>query len=653
MRAALLVSLVGSTAALAGPLAEIWPYQAKRLDAQTLEYSYDLAALKQKGGNPDVDAEVGHDKVVAYLKALPREVKVKVKTTAPLFLSAGRGVEQAALSTSFAAVPDGPLASDDPLRRKVKSRVRQPLDPDEPKVLPAAEMVLWRVRRLEDGALAAAVIDSDRLLKTWLFGLQEKALARAKTAQGDERDGALMLAARFAVALACVEPGRLSAKGEHAAEAKAQLDELRLEAAALTPLGFWAWNAELQCAWRRAFALGQPFAASRSGYAAGLVMLSLLKDPKAKATWLKLRGRRDALFGAVSPEPLQVYLEKANNDPDAALDDLKTLIDAQGRTVPPLFARATAPFQEFLASLQGAERLSAVEELSAAVAEGRVKLPSETTAPVEALREAALGALCVAEQPKLLQYDAIWRDRFSAAFNALQGSHHELRESSFEPSRGSEVLRSELSVVLEVPPYLEVEPLAELYRHASDSTARLAAVLTAEGLSGASVVDPDGQGGGNAVGELKKWQAILAGLVVLSTPGASDTPDVAAARRFALTWRSDNVLLRDVRRAEAGPTSFEGQRTHAAIAGVARRELSASFAEAPVAEIIGGVPGMSFDIRAEQRYLVPVLYTASYPAKDGQSPLPAPAVRSAVDGAKREPTQVPAALVERFGAQKK
>ncbi len=643
MRSLALAVLLCASAASAGPLAELWPYEAKRVDATTVEYRYDLTALKVSGGSADAKAEHGEEAVAAFLKSLPKDVKLKVKLQAPLYLSAARGLEQAPLATSFGAVSDGALASDDPLRRKPKSRVRAALDPDEPKLLPAAELVMWRTRRLEDGALAAVALDTDRLMKAWLQQLSAQAIARSKNADGgDTRDGALLLAARAAAALACLEPNRLQAPAAVAADAKQQLAELRADESLFAPRGFWEWTDELQCAWRRWQALGVAFPPSRAGYAAGFVMLSILKEPKLKSTWLKLRGRRDTLFGGPKLEPLQDYLEKAGGDPDAALEDLLPVIDRHGAPPPPM-APPRAPFGEFLSGLQGAERAQAVDELAAAVADGRVALPKETTAPVEALRQSALGAFSIAEQPKGLQFDAAWRDRFSAAFCALQGAHHESRESNIEPST-KEVVRTELRVVLEAPPWLEVEPLPEAFKRGSDSSARLASALAAEGLSSLSTVDPEGQGGLNAVNELKKWQSVLAGLAVISARDAFETPDVANARKFLAGWRSDPLLARDVRFSSSHPISFEGERTHAVVAGVARRELAVQFAEPPQAEIVGGVPGIAVDLKAEQRYLVPVLFTLSYRAPAAKPSLKYTAVRKAIDEAKRDPLQIPAAL---------
>jgi hypothetical protein len=632
-----------ATVAAAGPLAEVWPYQSKRVDAATLEYAYDLTALKQSGGNPDARAENGDEAVAAFLKALPRDVRLKVKSGPLLYISAARGIEATSLAVSFASVAEGPLASDDPLQRKPKARVRPALDPDEPKLLPAAEMVLWRARRLEDGALAAAALDTDRLLKGFLQQLQQQALARAKNGEGDLRDGALMLAARLAVALACLEPNRLSAPPSISGEAKGQLEDLLHDEGLPAPRGFWEWSDELKCAWRRWGALGASFAPSRGGYAAGLVTLSLLKDPKLKVQWLKLRGRRDALFGGPQVEPLSEYLAKAGGDADVALDDMMPVIDRQGSTPPPVLAAPRAPFAEFLQSLSGPERAQPVDELSTAVADGRVRLPTETTAGVEALRQAALAAFSVAEQPKGLQFDAGWRDRLVSAFCALQGAWHEPRESNFEPSQ-PEVVRSELKVVLEAPPSLEVEPLPDAYRRASDAAARLASVLSVEGLASVSPIDPEGLPSAPAVPELKRWQSVLAGLAVISARETFETPDVANARRFLAGWRADPLLQRDVRFASAHPVAFDGERLHAVIAGVARRELSVQFAEVPQAEIVGGPSGVVADLKAEQRYLVPVLYALGYRQKASEPSLRFAPLRKAIDQANRQPLQIPAAL---------
>ncbi len=539
------------------------------------------------------------------------------------------------------------LAFDDPLRRKVKSRVRPALDPEEPKVLTAAEMALWRVRRLEDGAMASAALDSDRLMRAWLSGLFDRAQARVADTQGDAHEGAVALAARLGLAIACLDPAKLSVKGDAAAEAKEQLEAMRQQPAALVPLGIFSWTPELQCAWRRNWVLGQPFLASRGGYAAPLTLLTFLTDPKLKSTWVKLRARRDQLFGGPAVEPLQQFLERSGNDPGRSLDDLVSAIDGWGQKTPPppVFALAPAPFEAFLNGLQGAERLEAIDELSAAVQDGRIKLPTEPSAAVEPLRESALGALCAGDAPKGLQIDAVWRDRLTGAFCALQGAHHESRESNFElPSH--DAVRTDLNVVLEVPPQIEAEPAPVAYRRAADAATRLAAVLSAEGLH--AVLDPEGGQGDGAVPELKRWATVLRGLAVLSSPGEAETADVAAARAFIAGWRADPFLSRDVRFAAASPVDFEHERTHAVIQGVARRELAVTWSDAPTAAFVGDDKAKIFtlDLKAEQRFLVPVLLTTTYRAEAAQLPLSFKDLRKAIDAAGRQPTQIPAAISE-------
>jgi hypothetical protein len=643
MRALCVALALFSALANAAPLAEVWPYQAKRVEGGT-EYAYDLSLVKAGNGTPDARAEHGDEAVAAYLKGLPREAKVFVKTGTSLLLSAGRGIEDAPLATSFTSSPDGPLASDDPLRRKVKSRMRAALDPDEPKILPGAEMVLWRVRRLEDGALAAAELDTDRLRKAWVSQLLARAQVRMHDSQGDIHEGALVLSARLGAALACLDASKLAVSADVTSEAKLQIEEMRKDAAALTPLGYYAWNAELQCAWRRTYVLAQPFPASRGGYAAPLILLSMLNDAKLKATWTKLKTRRDALTGGPSAEPLQTYLNLVNGDANKALDDLVTAIDAWGRTPPPpVLAAPRAPFEEFLSALQGPERAQAIDELFTAVGDGRIKLPTDANAPVEGLRQTALAALGSAEPPHGVQIDAVWRDQLQSAFCALQGAHHDQRDRDFE-RQPKDIVRTELDVVLEVPPAVDVEPAPDVYKREAAAAARLAAVLTTEGIGG--VTDPEGSNGEGASGQLKHWAQVLNGLAVISTPGAGENADTAAARAFLNGWRADGTFAKDVRFAAAGPINFEDERAHAVIQGVARRELAVTFLDPPTVNIVGGVKGLTPDVKAEQRYIVPVLLTAGYRATASQTPLSYKDLRKAIDAAGRQPTQIPGAIAD-------
>jgi hypothetical protein len=644
-----MMKLLGAVAVLipvlahAAPLAEVWPYEAKRVDGG-VQYAYDLTPVKKAGGTSDAKADNGETPVADFLNGLPREVKVFVPS-AGITIAAARGVEDAPLAVSFSSSSDGPLAFDDPLRRKAKLRMRPAFDPEEPKILPSTDMVLWRVRRLEDGALAAAELDSDRLRKAWLQQLLERGVARMRDTQGDAHEGAVTLVARLSIALACMEPARLSVPAPVAKEAREQLEALRKDPIALVPLGFFAWTSELQCAWKRNYVLAQPFEASRAGFAAPLLLLQMLQDPKLKATWVKLRTRRDALYGGPKAEPLQAYLERTGGHPQDSLDDLVSAIDAwRVEPVPPILAAAHGPFAEFLNATQGAERLQAVEELSSAVQDGRLTLPSDPNAPAQALREAALAALATDDPVKGLNVDAVWRDRRRAAFCALQGAHHDVRESNFELAHKDDAARGELKVQLEVPPVVDVEPAPLVYRRAAVAAGRLAKVLSAENIGG--VLDPEGGMGEGAASQLKHWQQVLSGLATISSPGEPENADTAAARSFLNVWRGDPALVRDVRFAAAGPVNFEDERVYAVVQGVARRELAVSFTDAPGAVVVGDSKPFVTDMKAEQRYVVPVLLTTSYRASATKAPMPYGQLRKAIDAAGRQPAQIPGAIAE-------
>ena len=114
----------------AAPMVDLSPYAVKPLPDGAREYSYDLAGVKALGASPDAVATHGEDKVKAFLKGLPRTVKLRVEAT-PVDLAAGRGVEAGALAKSFAAVRNTEIASDNPLAKKPPSKLRAPFDPAE------------------------------------------------------------------------------------------------------------------------------------------------------------------------------------------------------------------------------------------------------------------------------------------------------------------------------------------------------------------------------------------------------------------------------------------------------------------------------------------------------------------------------------------
>lgn len=642
--------ILALTAVLAAaPVADVSPFAVKRLADGSLEYSYDLSAVKVAGGTPDAIAAHGDEKVKAFLKGLPRSMKVRVASGGPIEVSAARGVEQGRLATSFAGVGDGPMSSDNPLATRGGARLRPALDPDEPHLLLSAEAIAWEVRQLELSTLAAEAVDAEPLQRELWAAVLDRAIKRSTGSQGDAREGAFALSARVAAASACLDPAKVPAAARASVDLSQLIDAelVRLGASldALAAPAPWSWRPELTCAWVRARALAQPFERSRAGTAAVLVFLDLLeKDARLGQLWERLRARRDRFAGAPGAEPILLWKEKTGGKAGEALETLNAYLERlpmDAREPPGLLAQASTPFGRFLEELAGPERRQAFAELATAVQDGRVLARTDAWAPA---RDAALVPFCAPEGQKAIRFDGEWRDRLQLAFTALLGGHAELRGGGAAPQR-EELERSELKVNLLVPPHLEVEPLPELFSRGAESLERLVEALQAEKLGGLLALGPDGQRGGPVLGTARLWIPRLKGLAALANPESADAKELAEARRLAQAWRTEPGFSRDVREASAAPISMPGERQHAAIVGVSRRELAVTWAKPPRFEAVGDASPFVL-LPAEQRYIVPVLVSVGALASPEKRPLDRSALKALVDRVQRDALQAEGAFAE-------
>jgi hypothetical protein len=639
------LALLSAVVLANAPMADVWPFKGARLPDGTIEYAYDLTALKASTGFGDAKEAHGEDRVKAFLAGLPKQVLVRVPAGVPVAVTSGQGLEQAPLATSFALTPEGTLATDNPLGRKAGARLLAPLDARTPKLLVGAELPLWWARQLEDAALAAVELDTEWLRRELWTKVGEQAVARFRTTGGDAREGALTLAARVWWAASCGELSRLPAPVKNDAELKTAIEaeraKLSVDVDGQVAPAPWSTVPELGCAFHRARVLSRPFDQSRAGTAAVLTFLELLqRDPKLKGLWERTRQRRDRFLGAPAKEPVLVWREQAKGDPAQALDALNEFIEAlpvTGRAPPPLVAWPETPFSTFLAALSGPERMAAMEELAAAVGDGRVAAPGAAASPGwPLLREAALAAL-LSSGSKAVQVDSGWRDRLGGAFAALQGSHHDARRGGLDAD--DEVLdRTKLEVRLNVPPLLEVEPAAEAFALQARSLVALADTLSAEGLTGLSGLGPDGKRTGPVVAEARRVAGLLRALAALAQVDgtAVDGKALSEARRFVATWRAEPGLTRDVRAAFVSPVATGSERSHAALVGVSRRELRVGFAAAARPAIVGASTGFVLNASVEQRYLVPVLVTVGASGSALAKPVERAKLKAAVDGAGRD-----------------
>lgn len=641
----------------AAPMAHVWPYRAKRAANGVVEYSYDLSALKLGGGSADAKAVHGEASVAAFLKTLPREVKVKVHPGA-VTIAAGRGLEPNPLAPAFSLASDGPLEVDNPLAHKPRSRLRPPFDPNEPKVLVGAEMVLWQVRLLEESSLAAVEVDTEGLRRELLAKVTDRALAKFKESEGDVREGALALAARLIAANSCLDrtriPAAVRAQSELQPAVEAEMQKRLADPDATAAPLPWVSSPELTCGWVRTRALGQPFENSRAGTSAVLLFLEALEaDPQLAATWERIRLRRDRFVGRPADERVLQWRAAVGANAGKALEGLSEFIEGlplNQRTPPGLIASPLTAFARFMAELHGPERLSMVDELAVAVQDARV-VPLQSSWPDA--RERALVPFVATESITGVQFDASWRDRLVKAFATLQGLHHDERTNEVEPVVETSE-RSMLKVRLQLPPLLEVEPLAQVYERAASSLEQLVSALAAENLTGLKAVGIDGRPWPQTiVTEAKRLKSVLRGLVKLASPDAAvvlEGSEVTAARRFLTNWRTDPTLTRDVRVATQAALSAGATRAHSAVLGVGRRELVVGFATKPNVEFEGPTQSFELNANAEQRYIVPVLVSASVNVTPLTKVIDRSVIKALVDRAGRDRIKSEGAFVEALSA---
>jgi hypothetical protein len=643
------LSLTVAAVLAAAPLAEVWPYEAKRLPDGVVEYAFDLTAVKASGGTVDAREEHGAEAVAAFLKGLPRTVKLRVAPGAGLEVSAGRPLEAGRLATSFAGVSSGPMGGDSALGKRAGAALRPPLDPDEPKLLLAAEAIAWQVRQLELGALAAAELDTERLRREFWRAVQEQAQKRLRETQGDQQEGALALVARLVAAGACLDANRVPAavRGDKdlGPAVTAEIERLAADPESLFAPAPWNWTDELRCISVRSRALAQPFPASRAGTAAVLLYFELLaRDPRLAAGLERLRVRHAAVLGVSDESALHLWRARAK--PGESLDALGDFIESlalDARTPPGLMPQPRTPFSRFLGELKGAERRGALDELATAVQDGRVA-PGQDSWP--AAREGHLAALLATDPTPGVRLDADWRERLRATFEALLGASAEVRAGQGAPERDDRE-RTQLRILLRVPPVLEVEPVALVYARQAESLARLVEVLQAERLTGLSLVQPDGSRGANVLASARTWLQRLAGLAALADPARASSREAVEGRRFVASWRGDASFARDVREADAAPVSLPGERQHAGIVGVGRRELAVAFAGLPAFRPLEPAQMQGLEpVPGEQRYIVPALVTVGASAEPSRRPLDRRAWRSLVDTHGRDPVQVEGAFSE-------
>ncbi len=667
---------VGSVWAAEGAAVEVWPSRARTLEDGSVEYFFDLRPLKAGKVAVDPGPDEDPSAVKAFLASLPNETRVVSRPEKATFsIDAPGGLEGAPYAASFSGVDAGPFVAASDFDRRPTPAGIPALHPDAPKLLPSADLLLWKHDVVQDGVVAGLSLATDTGEKKFVplgrKALVERLLKAALMRYQNQTEGAKEGARRLAVWLG----GVLGASTGRIPDALLAYPELRDPAAEASarftrpeprfpPSPRSYWSDALNAATVRERALGEPLGVDREGHAAVLTLLAILDaDPKLRAAWEAHRKVRDRLLGRPRADSIEDYRAAAEEGgATAALDDLSVFLDrlsSAGDEGAAVMSRAESPVSTFVDQLHGPEQLHAIDELTLAVQDGRYSLAGPEDGGWAAGRHrwaAPLLRPAVGEGGRVFATGG-WRDRLVRTFQALFGLHAEVRAASADEPR-EEPASHAFKVRLKVPPHLELEPLPGAYAEAAGTWARLEAALKSERAAAKlNGVLPDGSRRRTTVAkDAQEMSRLYRGLTLLSRLSLGedaarsdvDHAGVAHARRFLAKWRADADLAQDVRYLlPASPTAEEGVILHSGVFGVSRREIEVRFERPPELEIRTTRPEQAAlfvaDPDALQRYQVPVLATGAVQVPR-TAPLELEAFRRICDRAGRTREAIEAAL---------
>ena len=655
---ALLAVAVAVPALAAGqaPVAEVWPWTARRLEDGRVEYAYDLTGLKAGISHARGAGEVDPDWVKSLAGKLPDTAHVVVDLSGAAFsLDVSSGAEPGEPVPSFATARSGERVRAGPLDERPGPRLLPGLHPDVARVLPSVDVLAWKARLANASLLSALEQAVDEGKVGWPMGLRafwvtvaERSLARVKTTEGDAQEGAALLAAHVAAALERQAPlpaslGKGLASGAGSA---AVLRERRAAAAGVQPTTLRAAlsRAAHGLAARDAV-LGLSLPESRAGKSAALTFLLLLEgDARLSGTWEAWQAFRREAWGAPSLDVLARWADvvKGLGGPAAALEEFPACVAAMQQAKlrsPPLVAPVRTVLEARLEEVGREDLVSTLQ--------GPAPEPS-AEAPWLSAADAAFGAVLAtpdaADLPRR-ENSGRYRDRLGQAFLSTW-------PLSAAPAGGASGTPSEAEppppaarVALVVPPHLFYEPAGAFLERMAHAYARLAAWMErAPKLGAVTRTLPGGQKAGTVKAEAEALRALYRGawLLARAAPpvGPAEAADLARAEAFLAGWRTDGDLQQDTRLARALPGGGA-----VLVHGVSRQELRVGWARLPRVESVDVDPrlGLYAERRATQKFLLPILVTGHVPELSRALPDRA-GFQSVSDKHGRRPAAVEAAL---------
>jgi hypothetical protein len=613
------------------PLAEAWPYAAKALLDGTVEYRYDLSVLKRQQYAESAE-RYGEAAVEQFLLQLPSETVARVQPRS-IEISSFEGHDAAPLAPSFASVSSAPLQSLNPLAHRPGAQLRVALHPDEPKVLFSVDAALSVARAIEDGVVAAVLRSTDVSALSFWNALLRQALVRASTASSDEREGAVILAARIAASNSCRRqpsiPSALPKEPEAQVLWSAEVNR-------------WKNRRDASCGQIRNEILAEPFENSRGGAAAVLTFFELVKEPQLKRFYEQQLAFQQNFVGEPANEPLLAWkqLASAHESPFENLDSILAARKPEFLVPPSIWPKAASAIERYAASLDnGPASSQAFEETAQALADSRLDLKSTGRWPQE--RDLSMASLVHTEKEADIQFDSSARARFASAFALSLGGHIEAKSSELTPVN-FQGTRSELKIQLNAPPLLEVEPAPRILLALAQSLESLEHSLRTQNLSGTAVSLPKHSGSVSASVLLSQWIPIFKGLSALAHPRlpSRESQEVKLASKFLQTWRQNVWLAQDIRRVVSSGASAAPR--YSVLAGVTREAFQVTYLQTPKSET-ASVGLFEINTDAAQHYLVPTRFVVD--ANSKASALTARDLKRIFDSVRGDPGQMQTAVL--------
>ena len=140
-----MLAVAPALAAGPAPLAEVWPWTARRLSDGRVEYAYDLTGLKAGVSQSRAAGELDAEWVKSLAGKLPDTARVVVDLSGAAFsLDVSSEPERGEPVPSFATARSGERARGGPLEERPGPRLLPGLHPDVARVLPSVDMLAWK-----------------------------------------------------------------------------------------------------------------------------------------------------------------------------------------------------------------------------------------------------------------------------------------------------------------------------------------------------------------------------------------------------------------------------------------------------------------------------------------------------------------------------